>query len=81
VRPGRIELPTDPWQGPIIPLNHGRDRYYLGIFYAYQQLVKRQKGAQNTQNQRNRKRQFLLHAPFNFLKSAFFVYFFKKIFT
>lgn len=25
VRPGRIELPTDPWQGPVIPLNHGRN--------------------------------------------------------
>ncbi len=24
VRPGRIELPTNPWQGLIIPLNHGR---------------------------------------------------------
>lgn len=24
VRPGRIELPTKPWQGLIIPLNHGR---------------------------------------------------------
>lgn len=24
VRPGRIELPTRPWQGRIIPLNHGR---------------------------------------------------------
>lgn len=25
VRPGRIELPTNPWQGLIIPLNHGRN--------------------------------------------------------
>ncbi len=24
VRPGRIELPTNPWQGLVIPLNHGR---------------------------------------------------------
>ena len=24
VRPGRIELPNRPWQGRVIPLNHGR---------------------------------------------------------
>ena len=24
VRPGRIELPTEHWQCPVIPLNHGR---------------------------------------------------------
>lgn len=24
VRPGVIETPTNPWQGLVIPLNHGR---------------------------------------------------------
>lgn len=24
VRVGRIELPTDPWQGPVLPLNYTR---------------------------------------------------------
>ena len=25
VRVGRIEPPSDPWQGPVIPLNYTRD--------------------------------------------------------
>ncbi len=29
VRPGRIELPTYPWQGYVIPLNHGRNVFRI----------------------------------------------------
>ena len=29
VRPGVIETPTNPWQGLVIPLNHGRIYIYL----------------------------------------------------
>ncbi len=29
VRAGRIELPTRPWQGRIIPLNHARSPHIL----------------------------------------------------
>ena len=29
VRPGRIELPTNPWQGLVIPLNHGRKTVFI----------------------------------------------------
>ncbi len=29
VRVGRIELPTRPWQGRILPLNHTRDLYIV----------------------------------------------------
>ena len=32
VRPGRIELPTEPWQGPVIPLNQGRGIVFI-LFY------------------------------------------------
>lgn len=32
VRPGVIETPTDPWQGPVIPLNQGRSIVFL-LFY------------------------------------------------
>ena len=28
VRPGRIELPSDPWQGPVLPLNHDRAKVF-----------------------------------------------------
>jgi hypothetical protein len=32
VRPERIELSTNPWQGLIIPLNHGRKYAVLELF-------------------------------------------------
>lgn len=32
VRPGVIETPTDPWQGPVIPLNHGRKTAIVILF-------------------------------------------------
>ncbi len=31
VRPGVIETPTDPWQGPVIPLNHGRILTFVAL--------------------------------------------------
>src|SRR3989344_9030796 len=31
VRPGRIELPSHPWQGRVLPLNH--DRYFFLISF------------------------------------------------
>ena len=36
VRPGRIELPNRPWQGRVIPLNHGRSihQYRMIILHA-----------------------------------------------
>ena len=34
VRPGRIELPSHPWQGRVLPLNHDRIHNNLAqIFY------------------------------------------------
>lgn len=39
VRPGRIELPSDPWQGSVLPLNYGRFCFlwpgHLTIFAHY----------------------------------------------
>ena len=32
VRVGRIELPSDPWQGPILPLNYTRDCHSIYYF-------------------------------------------------
>ena len=32
VRLGVIETPTDPWQGPVIPLNHGRNYEIVSSF-------------------------------------------------
>ena len=46
MRRGRIELPSHPWQGRILPLNHTRYKYdtsirYMDFFYnkAYTQLI------------------------------------------
>lgn len=36
VRLGRIELPTNPWQGLILPLNHSRNLYFIDQIDAFQ---------------------------------------------
>lgn len=41
VRPGRIELPTEHWQCPVIPLNHGRNASYSLIIFTRQQFFRK----------------------------------------
>lgn len=38
VRAGRIELPTRPWQGRIIPLNHARDPAHIRTLCVIHQI-------------------------------------------
>lgn len=37
VRPGRIELPSTPWQGVVIPLNYGR--FYIGDYSTFYKRI------------------------------------------
>lgn len=37
VRVGRIGLPSHPWQGRVLPLNHGRKQGYYTLFALFSQ--------------------------------------------